>query len=821
MVKFPRSVSSLDRKLVRDLWEMKSQALAIAAVLASGVSMLVTFLSTFQSLERTRDAFYESGRLADVFASLKRAPDSLEPRIRAIPGVESVMTRVVADVTLDIPGMAEPATGRLIGLPDEGHPVMNDVYLRRGRWVERNRPDEVLASEMFCEAHGFGPGDRVAAIINGRRRWLTIVGVALSAEYVYAVRPGEIFPERRRFGIFWMNGDALAAGFDMEGGFNDVSLRLSHGASEPDAIAALERLIEPYGGRGAVPRRLQLSAWALDNELMSLQMMGFILPMIFFSVAAFILNVALTRALALQRPQIAALKALGYSNRELAWHYIKWALFIAACGGVAGVAGGAGLGVAISTLYNDLFRFPFLDYRVSIDVAVVAMGVSMVVAGIGGLSAVRRAVRIAPAEAMRPEAPARYRRSLIERLMPNRLRHGYGGQGRSAEAPPSARARVIEARRTGGTATRMILRNLERQPIRSLVSVIGLAFAVAVLVVGFAFVDIINDFMDQQFNVAMRQDATVSFVEPRSARATHEVAHLPGVLDVEATRSVAVRLRSGSRERTLGITGVPSNSQLSRIVDRDGRELGVPAQGIVLSKILGDILGVAPGDTIRVEVLEGERPVRDVAVSALVDDSMGLQAYMHVDAVRQLLREGGTVTTAAVTLDPNATTRFYDRVKLVPLIAGVALREVALQNFRETMAANMNIQISLFVVFACIIAFGVVYNSARVSLSERSRELASLRVLGFTRAEISLILLGELAVLTVLALPIGAGIGSLLGQGMMVGLSNEVYRFAFLISPPTLALVFLIIIAATVLSGLVVRRRLDRLDLVAVLKTRE
>jgi putative ABC transport system permease protein len=795
----PRWVRALDRKLLRDLWEMKTQAAAIAAVMASGVTMLVTFLSNFQSLDRTRSTYYETARFADVFASLKRAPASLEPRLRAIPGVETVTTRVVADVALDIPGMAEPASGRLIALPDAGRPLLNDVYLRRGRWIERGRPDEVLASEMFCEAHGFVPGDRVAAVINGRRRWLTIVGVALSPEYVYAVRPGEIFPEQKRFGIFWMGGKALAAAFNMEGGFNDVSLRLARGASEPEVITALERLIEPYGGRGAVPQRLQLSAWTLQNELSSLQMFGFLLPVMFFSVAAFILNVALARALALQRPQIAALKALGYSNAELGWHYTKWGLSIAVVGGLAGVAAGWGLGSAMVTLYNNFFRFPFLDYRLSVDVAVLAVVASLIAAALGALTAVRRAVRIVPAEAMRPEAPARYRQSVVERLMPGRR----GGALRS------------------GMATRMILRNLERQPVRALVSVIGIGFAVAVLFVGLSFVDIMNRFMTDQFEVAMRQDATVAFFEPRSGRAVHEVERLPGVLEVESTRSVAVRLRSGSRQRTLALTGVPSNPQLTRIMDRKGRELPVPAEGVVLSKILGEILDVAPGDPLRIEVLEGTRPEVDVRVAALVDDSMGLQAYMHIEAVRTLLREGPSVTGAAVTLDTAYTGPFYVTVKNVPLIAGVVLRSAALQNFRDTMASNMNIQIVFFVVFACIIAFGVVYNSARVSLSERSRELASLRVLGFTRAEISLILLGELSVLTLLALPVGAGLGYLLGQLMMMGFSNEVYRLSFFITPRTVALAFLIVIAAATVSGLVVRRRLDRLDLVAVLKTRE
>jgi putative ABC transport system permease protein len=790
----PESISMLDRKLLRDLWEMKGQAFAIAAVVASGVTMYVTYLSNFDSLQRTRAIYYERARFADVFASLKRAPASLESRLAAIPGVEMVSTRVMADVTLDVPGMAEPAAGRLISLPDRGRPPLNDVYLRRGRWIDPSRPDEVLASEMFCEANGFGPGDRVAAIINGRRRWLTIVGVALSPEYVYAIRPGELFPDKRRFGIFWMGRRSLASAFNMEGGFNDVSFALARGASSRDVIASIDRLTEPYGGLGAVPQSQQSSAWTLENELSQLQTFGFILPLIFLGVAAFILNVALTRALSLQRPQIAALKALGYSNRELAWHYIKWGLAIAAVGAVLGIATGAWLGSQLITLYNQYFRFPVLEYHLSSGVAVMSLVGSLVVAALGAQSAVRRAVRIPPAEAMRPEQPARYRRSMFE-------------------------ARWRRLRLT--LATRMVLRNMERQPLRSAVSVIGIGFAVAVLFVGLAFIDVMDVLINRQFFLIMRQDATVSFVEPRSGRAAYDVRHLPGVMDVEIMRTVPVRLRGPNSSRTVAITGLPESPHLNRVVDRDGRPELLPPDGLVLSKMLGEILAVVPGDVLRVEVLEGARPTRSIVVSTLVDDSLGLQAYMRLDAVHALLREGDTITGAAVTLDPAAVPRFYSDVKAMPAVAGVALRELTLRNFRETMAENMNLSIFINVIFAGIIAFGVVYNSARISLSERSRELASLRVLGFTRGEISLILLGELALLTVLALPVGAVIGYLFGQMIMAGFNNEIYRLSFEVSPATAAMAFLTVIAAAALSGLVVRRKLDHLDLVAVLKTRE
>jgi putative ABC transport system permease protein len=507
-----------------------------------------------------------------------------------------------------------------------------------------------------------------------------------------------------------------------------------------------------------------------------------------------VLHIALTRALALQRPQIAALKALGYSNAAVGWHYVKWALVVAATAALTGVAVGAWVGASFVGIYNAFFRFPTLAYHLSLGLVLLSILGTLVIAALGALSAVRRAVRVPPAEAMRPEPPARYRRSMVEsRWRPVRL----------------------------SFAMRMVVRTLERQPMKAFASVIGIAFAVAVLFVGLAFMDVMNTLIDEQFSVAMRQDATLTFAEPRSSRAVHDVVHLPGVLDVEPVRSVPVRLRAGTHSRTLAITGLTTEPHLMRVVDRTHGAMALPSDGLVVSQMLGQIMGVAVGDTLRVEVLEGRRPVRDLPVAGMVDDALGLQAYMRLEALHRMLREGDVVSGTALTIDQAERARFYAAVKTMPAIAGVAMRDEALQNFRDTMAEHMDLSIFINVLFAAIIAFGVVYNSARVSLSERSRELASLRVLGFTRAEISLILLGEIAILTVLALPVGIAIGYLLGQLIMAEFTNEVYRLSFVVSPATIAWAWLTVIAATVVSSLLVRRRLDRLDLIAVLKTPE
>jgi putative ABC transport system permease protein len=787
-------VSALNRKLLRDLIAMKAQALAIAMVVAAGVSMYVMYLSNFASLQETRAAYYSRQRFADVFASMKRAPERLADEISALPGVSAIETRVVANVTLDLEQLEEPASGRLISIPADRRPRVNDLFLRRGRWIEPGRRDEVLASEGFVTAHGLNPGDRVPAVINGRLRKLTIVGVALSPEYIYTIRPGELVPDDKRFGIFWMDRQALGAAFDMEGGFNDVVLRLAPGTRPDETIARLDRLLEPYGGLGAIPRALQLSHWTVENELTQLQSFGFMLPLVFLMVAAFILNVALTRALALQRPQIAALKALGYANSAIGWHYLKWALAIGLAGVAIGIAGGTWLGRTIIDLYNKFFRFPELAFGVPLSVMGGATALTLIAAGGGAFSAVRRAVRVPPAEAMRPEAPARYRRSVLETSwVSSRL----------------------------GVAGRMVLRNVMRHPLRAAASIFGIGFAVAILMVGFVFADAIEKLIDTQFWVSERQHVTVGFVEPRSNAARHALARLPGVIAVEPQRTVAIRVRSGYRERYLGLTGMPANPGLKRIVDRDGGEIQMPASGVVMSQILADVLGVRPGDSVILDVLEGVRPVRQVTITGLVDDTMGLAMYMEIGELHRLMREADVMSGALLLVDSAREAALSRALKELPVVSGAGFKRAVLQSFRETMAANMNLSILINLMFAGVIAFGVVYNAARVSLSERSRELASLRVLGFTRAEISLILLGELALLTLAALPFGMLMGYGLAALIVQTVQSEVYRFPLFVSTHAAAWSCLGIVTAAFISGLLVRRKLDTLDLVAVLKVPE
>ena len=787
-------MSALDRKLLRDLWHIRGIALAIALVIGAGLATFVMSLGAVNSLDETRTAYYERYRFADVFAQVKRAPRHLMAHIIEIPGVKRAEDRIVKGVILDLPDMDEPATATLVSIPERDEPTLNDVVLREGRYISPGRPDEILVSEAFAEAHGYRPGDRFAAIINGRKRSLQIVGIALSPEYVYTISPGSFMPDDRRYGVLWMSRDALAAAFDLEGAFNDVSLTLLRGASVAGVIERLDAILEPYGGTGAIARRDQISNWFLSGEIEQLKKVATILPSIFIAVSVFLLNMTVTRLISTEREQIGLLKAFGYSDLAVGWHYVKLVLLMTGLGVFLGFAFGIWLGRGITQLYADLFHFPLLYYRPG--PGVFAVGALLCAAGaiLGTLNAVRRAVVIPPAQAMVPPAPPLYRRGLLARL----------GLHDSFDQP-----------------TLMLLRHVTRWPLRTGLTTAGIAAAVAVLLASLHWLDSMDHMIEVQFFELQHQDMTVALSETRSDRALRAIAHLPGVLAAEPYRAVAARFRHGTRTHLEGITGVPGDAVLAPVRDVDGRRIELPPDGVVLSKKLAEILDLRRGDRVTVEVLQDRRPVRDLRVADIVDTYLGTPAYMRRDALNRLMREGPSVSGAYLLLDPAREAAVFRALKATPMVAGTILRDAAVRTFRDTMAETIDIIVAFYVAFAALLAGGVVYNSVRISLSERGRELATLRVLGFTRQEISYILLGELAIVTFLALPLGCLLGYGLAFFMTRLFETELYRIPFVIDADTFGYAVLVVATTAVLAGALVRRRLDRLDLIAVLKTRE
>ncbi len=783
-----------DRMVIRDMWHLRGQLVATALVVMCGVASFVSMRCTYDSLRIAQAEYYQSYRFANVFAQLKRAPLSLARRIAEIEGVAGVRARVVMGVTLDVPGLDEPASGRLVAVPERRTPMINDVHLTRGRYVEPERPDEVIASKAFATANDLELGDTLGAVINGRWQKLTIVGIGLSPEYIYEAGGGTIFPDNRRFGVLWMGETALASAFNMEGAFNDVALTLSAGAREADVIARLDDMLTRYGGLGAYGREEQLSHRFISDEIAQNRISSTYLPAIFLGVAAFLLNIVLSRLVALQRTEIGLLKAFGYSNFDVGMHYLKLAAITVLSGVVIGAAVGLYLGAQLTTVYQHYYRFPALPFAVTPEVIAIGVMVSLAAATAGALSAVRRAALLPPAVAMRPEPPPTYRETVLERSGLNRILPASG---------------------------RMIGRHLLRRRWHSFMSTFGIACAAGILLVGGFLLASISHLMHMQFEEVQREDVLIVFNEPASASARLEVGRLPGVLYAEPFRSVPVRFRSAHRSKRAEIIGIEHGSRLRRLVDAEGRTVDLPPDGLVVSRKLAEVLSVNAGDTLQVEVLEGTRPVRSIQISRLVDELIGLGAYMEISALNRVMREGPSISGAYLAIDEQHAGDLYASLKNLPAVGGVAFREALLKSFQEILDRSVVTATLINIVFACIIAFGVVYNGVRIALSERGNELASLRVLGFTRREVSTILLGEQAVLTLAAIPMGFSFGILLSWLLSLQLDTEFYRMPLVFTSSTFSLSLVVVLVAAAVSGALVARRLNELDLIAVLKTRE
>lgn len=792
MVIRPRS--ALHIKLFRDLWRLRAQAVAIALVIAAGVGMVIMSFGMIRSLEATRAAYYDLYRFADVFAPARRAPEPLMARVREIPGVAVAESRVTTAAVLDIAGIAEPVSARVNSIPPTGQPAINRLVLRSGRLPEPGRADEVVVSEAFANAARLSPGDTIRALLYGRRVELRLVGTALSPEYVYAVAPGQIFPDNRRFGVLWMSREPLAAALDLREAFNEVTVLLAPGAEEREVIRRLDLLLAPYGGAGAYGRDQQISDRFVSSEIDQLRTMVEILPPIFLAVAAFLLNIVLARLVDTEREVIGLLKAFGFRNRTIMLHYAQLALCLALGGLMLGIGFGVWLGRALAGLYQEFYSFPFLEFRGGADVYIMAVGATLIAVLLGAAGAVGRSARLTPAEAMRPPAPADFSGRLTAGMV----------RWLGPDEP-----------------TRIIIRGLIRRPLRSAMTVIGLAAALALYIASASSTANVDRMIELTFERGQRADVTVVFAEARDARALHELARLPGVIRVEPFRSVGARLASGPRVDREGLSGVEAGADLNRQVDLQGNVIDPPPQGALISGRLARTLGVQAGDVLSAEVTEGERPHLRVPIAAVADSALGASATLDRTTLNRLLREGDTVSGAYLLIDANHLARIYAALKETPLVAGVTVQEAILRGIRDTIAENMGI-VSLFNTgFAALIVLGVVYNSARISLSERARDLASMRVLGFRRGEVAFVLLGEQAILVLLSLPLGILLGIGLSRFMTERFSSDLFTIPFAISAAALAQGVLVVAAAAAGTAFLIRNRLDKLNLVEALKTRE
>jgi putative ABC transport system permease protein len=787
---------ALDRKFLRNLWSLKGQLTAIMLIVACGVASFVTVFTAYRGLKTSKDTYYRRYRMADLFAPVKRAPRSVLRDLEAVEGVRRVEGRIVFDVTLDLPRLASPASGRVISVPDRRRAILCDLHLTAGGWFEGDGTRQVVVSERFAKVHGLEVGDAVSVLMNNKKEALRIVGTALSPEFVYLIRgAGDVLPDPEHFTVLWVTETFAEAVFAYEDACNDVLATLDRDVRTDDVIAIFDDRLDRHGAFGAYALEDQLSNRYLSDEIKGLEGSGTMVPTIFLGVAAFVLYILVGRLVRTQRTQIALFRAFGYTTRDLVWHYLKPALAVGLAGGAVGSLMGMVFARLTMQAYQTFFYFPLLDVGADPGVVGAGFAVSIGFAVLGAFGAVRAVLELNPAEGLRPEAPRVYRRTWVERITP--------------------------LWRFLGFVPRMVVRHVMRTKVRAAVTAAGVGFAASILVLSFYGGDAMDHLMDAEFRLVQRQDATVTFYEEQSRSALYEMQRLEGVRQAEPELALGVRLVNGPRSRRTAILGLERGQTLRGLMDRDLAPVSLPRDGLLLSRKLADLLGVAVGDLLEARMLTGDKRRFRVPVENVVDEYLGVFAYAELGTLSKWVGEEGVLTGVRLTVDPAHADDLGRELKSLPAVAAVNFKQRTLKAFQETIAGTQEVSYAILILFAGVITFGVTYNAARISLSERARELGSLRVLGLSTREVGRVLVGENLLVTTLGLLPGLGLGLFFCWVLSSVYETDLYRFPFVVNPDSLLWTVVTVLAFSVLANVAVRARLKRADIVEVLKERE
>ncbi|MDV6237773.1 FtsX-like permease family protein [Leptospira ellisii] len=779
-------MKTLDRKILRQIKTLKSQGITIALVVAAGVGIFIASRSAYDSLYAARENFYLASSFAQGFCSLKKAPSSLFESLTDLPGIGSVRTRIVREAVLDVPGETLPTSGRFVSLTDK----LNLPYLRSGRYPKGE--SEVLLSEAFALSNKLTAGSSVVGILEGEKRTFVVTGIALSPEYVYIFRSGNPLPDDKHFGILWMDRKGMEDAFGMNGVFNDLIFNFAPDADRRSVLGRIDELLEPYGGLGSYDRDKLPSHSFLRDEFKQLRTMAYVLPMIFLGVAAFLLHIVSTRIISKEREQIATLKALGYSDRSIGIHYIKLISVIGGTGAALGIALGVWLGEAMTDLYAEFYRFPELKFRFSFLLGLQGILIGIASGILGASYSVFKILKLDPAQAMRPPIPLSFQKSKIEIWIGS-----FSAQ------------------------SRMIFRNITRRPARTLIAILGVSTSVMIMVLGMFSRDAVGAMIEMQFDLLQRESVTVSFLGPVNINSVNELKNHPAVLEAEGYRMIPVRIRVRHKTKELLLQGIPENAELRRLVGKNRNVLSPPYSGIFLNSNVAGKLGIETGSVVRLELLEGNRKKIDVRVEGLVEELLGQGAYMELSAANRLLNEAESVNLVAVRTDSKLESDFLAALKTVPKISGVSTREGDLKVFTDTMQRSVLATTLILFIFASVISVGVVYNTAMISLSERAFELGSLRILGFTKAEVFRILAGELGFEILASLPVGCVLGYLFAYFLMTTVETEGFKVPLIISYRTYAIAVLCTLGTSALSYVVLYSKIKNMDLLSILKVRE
>ena len=759
-------MSVLDRKLRRDLvasWASVLLLLAIVGIITVGVACFVSMLSCYFNLTAAKQRYYRQCRMADFWVDLKKAPLSELDALAGLPGVSSIRPRIGFFATVDLEHVTKPLNGQVLSLPDRRKPVINDIVLQRGGYFTDRRENEVIVNEAFAAYHKLKPGDWIRLLLNNRRQELFIVGTAISSEFLYLLQPGSLAPDSEHFGIFYLKRSYAEDVLDFDGAANQVVGRLDPETREAPAelLAEAERLLSPYGVFSTTPLVDHVSNKFISQEIEGLWVFAVIMPSIFLAVAAMVLNVLLRRLAEQQRTVVGTLKALGYSDAQVSLHFLKFALTVGLIGGLTGCVAGYWLAEGMTIIYQEFYEFPDLVNRLYPGLFVIALGISLGCAVLGSLQGTRAVLRLSPAAAMRPKPPKKGGAILLERIgwLWGRLSSGW----------------------------RMALRGVFRSRMRTLAGIFAAAMGSAVLVNGFMMMDAAKYLIDYQFKWILRSDMDLAFKDEQNENVLLEAARLPAVDRAEPILNVACTFINGPYRRKGAVTGIAPDAQLTVPRGRNAIPIPVPATGLVMSRKLAEVLHLEQGDLVTIRPIKGLRRDRQAPVLKISDSFFGTAVHADIHYLSRLVGEELALSGVqlAVDQDPAHVEELYRELKRLPALQAVSARRDMIANLDKILVEQMGIMITTFILFAGVVFFGSILNASLISLSERQREVATLRVLGYGPWQIGSLLLRESMIVTLVGALVGMPIGYSLSVLVSVAYDTELFRFPVIAMPTT------------------------------------
>ncbi|MCX7921241.1 MAG: FtsX-like permease family protein [Clostridia bacterium] len=784
----------LNKMLFREIIKSKSQFLAAVAVIFAGISVFSASYMSYLNLKNSKDYYYEKYKFLDYYAEAKNITPEVLKQVKALDGVKEANVRISEDVGVDM-GKDKRITLRLISMPDDKKSIINDIFFTSGTYFSSKFQNSCMVNRKFAEYYRLSEGDVLKAVINLRIYELKIDGIVESPEFIYTMKSvTSISPSAENFGIVYIKESTARTILGYGNSYNQLHVLFEKNADIKATKDKIEKLLKPYGFSNGIERKDQLSHKMLIDDIEQLEEMSVMFPAIFLTVAAMIIYVMQRRLISTQRTLIGVMKAFGYTNKRILLHYILFSLLISVVGSVLGVAVGPYISKYITAMYTRIYSIPVLDFKFYWDILFTGVLLSMSFCLIAGYSSAKRILSIQPAEAMRSERPTSGKRIFLERikLIWGSLNFGW----------------------------KMSIRNIFRSRQRSIFTILGFIFTIMLFMISIFFIDSIDNILVQHFYKFQQQDYKIVFSKPASYYDALELSKVKGVRRSEPIMEIPVEIKKGWNKKNTLLVGLVDDNSFYNLIDENQRPIQLPNDGMLMAKSIADRLMVKAGDTVTVRFFAGTVKEKDVKVAGIVKQYTGFSCFMSLKQEGSLLEEGNFATGALIKADKGMYSAVKEELFKIP---GVEVLENRLNDYKAfTKFLELTYMfIALMVLFASIMGFAIIFNTTVINITERRREFASLKVLGYTRGEVENVILRENLLLGFIALLPGALVGRLMCGMLGKMFVNDLFVLDVLVYPRTYIMAFASIFVFIICAQMANRNSISGLDMVEVLKNRE